>query len=69
MKLWTDNGRTMEPAYTISSPGTFGSGELKKKLGFFWVFLEGGERGRGRCLGRRTGPNQFAPSTSTKLGA
>ena len=30
MKLWTDDGRTTEPAYTISSPGAFGSGELKK---------------------------------------
>ena len=26
----TDGRRTMEPAYTISSPGAFGSGELKK---------------------------------------
>ena len=26
----TDDGRTTEPAYTISSPGAFGSGELKK---------------------------------------
>ena len=25
----TDDGRTTEPAYTISSPGSFGSGELK----------------------------------------
>ena len=25
------DGRTTEPAYTISSPGAFGSGELKKK--------------------------------------
>ena len=25
----TDGRRTTEPAYTISSPGTFGSGELK----------------------------------------
>ena len=41
------DGRTTEPAYTISSPGAFGSGELK----------------------RGTGPNQFAPSTSSKLGA
>ena len=38
MKLWTDDGRTddgrrtTEPAYTISSPGAFGSGELKTKL-------------------------------------
>ena len=26
---WTDDGRTSEPAYTISSPGVFGSGKLK----------------------------------------
>ena len=26
----TDGRRTTEPAYTISSPGAFGSGELKK---------------------------------------
>ena len=25
----TTDGRTTEPAYTISSPGAFGSGELK----------------------------------------
>ena len=25
----------MEPVYTISSPGAFGSGELKKKIFFF----------------------------------
>ena len=31
MKLWTDGRRTTEPAYTISSPGAFGSGELKSK--------------------------------------
>ena len=30
LKLWTDDDeRTTEPAYTISSPGAFGSGELK----------------------------------------
>ena len=31
MKLLTDDGRrtTTMPAYTISSPGAFGSGELK----------------------------------------
>ena len=38
LKLWTDDGRTddgrrtTEPAYTISSPGAFGSGELKMCL-------------------------------------
>ena len=33
LKLWTDDDdgrRTTKPAYTISSPGAFGSGELKK---------------------------------------
>ena len=34
LKLWTDDGRTTEPAYTISSPGAFGSGELKKTTHF-----------------------------------
>ena len=33
MKLWTDGRRTTEPAYTISSPGAFGSGELKMRPG------------------------------------
>ena len=28
-----DDGRTTEPAYTISSPGAFGSGELKNAEG------------------------------------
>ena len=27
----TTDGRTAEPAYTISSPGAFSSGELKRK--------------------------------------
>ena len=42
MKLWTDgrtDGRTTEAAYTISSPGAFGSGELKTdwaKMGCSW---------------------------------
>ena len=35
-----------------------------KKMGWVW----GGGRGRGRWTDRRTGPNQFAPSTSSKLG-
>ena len=33
LKLWTDDGRTdgrtTEPAYTICTPGAFGSGEPK----------------------------------------
>ena len=36
--------------------------EKEKKIG-------GGEGGRGIWTGRRTGPNQFVPSTSSKLGA
>ena len=32
MKLWTDDGRTTEPAYTISSPGAFGLGRLKRSI-------------------------------------
>ena len=39
MKLWTDGRRTTEPTYTISSPGAFGSGELK--------ILTGGRGGGG----------------------
>ena len=27
--MWTDDGRTTEASHTISSPGAFGSGELK----------------------------------------
>ena len=40
---------------------------------FFWGGGGGGGGGwgrvGGRCMDRRTGPNQFAPSTSSKLGA
>ena len=47
---------------------------LKKKQSFFfWGGGVGGGgeggRGRGRSMDRRTGPNQFAPSTFSKLGA
>ena len=42
----------------------------KKKKIFFCVCEWGGGGGkRGRWIDRRTGPNQFAPSTSSKLGA
>ena len=41
----TTDGRT-EPVCTISSPGAFGSGELKKVL-FFFFFIEGGGGGGG----------------------
>ena len=42
--MWMDNGRrtdgrTMEPAYTISSPGAFGSGELKRNPYKLYVIL------------------------------
>ena len=51
--------------------------ESKSKIFFFLggggVGGVGGWRvwgeGRGRWMDRRTGPNQFAPSTSSKLGA
>ena len=29
--MWTDDGRTTEASHSISSPGAFGSGELKKE--------------------------------------
>ena len=32
------DGRTTEPAYTISSPGAFGSGELKMQSNFYYLF-------------------------------
>ena len=44
----------------------FFSNKCKSKKKKF--FLEGGE-GRGRWVDSRTGPNQFVPSTSSKLGA
>ena len=47
---------------------------LKRKFFFFWGGgggrgLGGVRRGRGTWMDRQTGPNQFAPSTSSKLGA
>ena len=33
----TTDGRTTEPAYTISSPGAFGSGELKNTVLTFLI--------------------------------
>ena len=39
------------------------------KTKFFGVVVGGWGRVEGRCMDRRTGPNQFAPSTSSKLGA
>ena len=33
----TDGRRTTEPAYTISSPGAFGSGELKNTVLMFLI--------------------------------
>ena len=32
LKVWTDDGRTTEACHTKSSPGAFGSGELKTHL-------------------------------------
>ena len=52
--MWTDDGRTTEASHTISSPGAFGSGELKresKSKNFF--FLRGGGGGGEVVDGRR----------------
>ena len=39
-------------------------------LSFFFFFFFGGGGGRGdQWMNRRTGSNQYAPSTSSKLGA
>ena len=38
----------------------------KKKIFFFFFFFGGGG---GRWTDTQTGPNQYAPSTSLKLGA
>ena len=35
----TDGRRTTEPAFTISSPGAFGSGELKIKMSSAAIFV------------------------------
>ena len=51
--------------------------ESKSKKNFFFGGEGGGVgdgdgelgEGRGRWMDRRTGPNQFTPSTSSKLGA
>ena len=40
-----------------------------KKKNIFFLGGGGGGGGRGRWTDRRTDPNQFAPSTSSKLGA
>ena len=45
----------------------FDKGSKSKKKIFFWGGI--GVWGEGRLTNRRTGPNQFAPSTSSKLGA
>ena len=39
LKVWTDDGRTTEASYTISSPGAFGSGELKTTANVLWSNL------------------------------
>ena len=48
----TDDGRqTTEPAYTISSPGAFGSGELiKSSTSYFIVFMPPSPGGEGYIL-------------------
>ena len=39
----TDGRRTTEPAYTISSPGAFGSGELKTDLTYLLFATSGND--------------------------
>ena len=39
MKLWTDDGRTTEASHTISSPGAFGSRELKIKNKIYIIII------------------------------
>ena len=44
--------------------------QSKSKKKSFWGGAGAGwGGGRGRLMDRRTGPNHFAPSTSSKLGA
>ena len=43
----TTDGWTTEPAYTISSPGAFGSGGLKTTIFFFGWRVGGGGGGEG----------------------
>ena len=42
---------------------------LKKEKKLVGGVVGGVSGGKGRMMDRRTGPNQFAPSTSVKLGA
>ena len=41
MNVWTDNGRTLEASHPISSPGVFGSGELKQEVFLKKIIVEG----------------------------
>ena len=41
----------------------------KESKSDFFAGGGGGGRGRSRWMDRQTGPKQFAPSTSSKLGA
>ena len=55
--MWGGGGARVCEFFFTQNPN------LKKK---FWVGVGGG--GGGRWMDRRTGPNQLAPSTSSKLG-
>ena len=47
MKLWTnEDGRTMEPAYSISSPRASGSGELNSARQSFISNKDGNQTGK-----------------------
>ena len=46
--MWTDDGRTTEASHPISSPGAFGSGELKN------VGFKGGGGGGGGNIETKT---------------
>ena len=39
LKVWTDDGRTTEASHTKSSPGAFGSWELKIKMSSVAIFV------------------------------
>ena len=39
LKVWTDDGRTTEACHTISSPGAFGSGQLKIRVHLFFMYM------------------------------
>lgn len=43
LKLMMDRWRKMEPTCTLSSPGTFGPGELKVKSKFYLFCIKNGQ--------------------------